>query len=60
MRKQVAAWTDRAWAVEGSNGAGRSLSQRLLAEGERLVDVLARLAARVRVPQPTARKQEPP
>ncbi len=34
MRKHVAAWPDRTWAVEGSNGAGRPLAQRLLADGE--------------------------
>ncbi len=39
----------RVWAVEGANGAGRSLAQRLLANGERVVDVPAKLAARVRL-----------
>ena len=34
MRKQVAAWPERTWAVEGSNGAGQSLAQRLLAGNE--------------------------
>ena len=37
------------WAVEGANGAGRSLAQRLLADGERVLDVPAKLAARVRL-----------
>ena len=41
--------SDRTWAVEGANGAGRSLAQRLLADGERVVDVPAKLAARVRL-----------
>jgi transposase len=49
MRKHVASWSDRVWAVEGSNGAGRSLAQRLLADGERVVDVPAKLAARTRL-----------
>jgi transposase len=49
MRKRVAAWPDRLWAVEGSNGAGRSLAQRLLADGERVVDVPAKLSARARL-----------
>jgi len=31
MRKVVTRWPDRTWAVEGSNGAGRPLAQRLLA-----------------------------
>jgi transposase len=39
----------RVWAVEGANGAGRSLAQRLLAAGEQVVDVPAKLAARVRL-----------
>jgi transposase len=49
MRKKVAAWPDRTWAVEGSNGAGRSLAQRLLADGEQVVDVPAKLSARARL-----------
>jgi len=32
MRKYVAAWPERVWAVEGSEGAGRPLAQRLLAD----------------------------
>jgi len=49
MRKHVAAWPERTWAVEGSNGAGRGLAQRLLADGEHVVDVPVKLAARVRM-----------
>jgi len=49
MRKRVAAWPERTWAVEGSNGAGRPLAQRLLADGERVVDVPAKLSARARL-----------
>ena len=49
MRKHVAAWPERTWAVEGSNGAGRPLAQRLLADGEHVVDVPAKLAARARM-----------
>jgi transposase len=49
MRTYVRAWPQRTWAVEGSNGAGRSLAQRLLADGERVVDVPAKLSARVRL-----------
>jgi transposase len=48
MRKTVAHWADRVWAVEGSNGAGRPLAQRLLADGEEVVDVPAKLSARAR------------
>ena len=43
------AWPERVWAVEGSNGAGRPLAQRLLEDGEQVVDVPAKLAARVRL-----------
>jgi transposase len=49
MRAYVEAWPDRTWAVEGANGAGRCLAQRLLEAGERVVDVPAKLAARVRL-----------
>jgi hypothetical protein len=49
MRNHVATWPERVWAVEGSNGAGRPLAQRLLADGEQVVDVPAKLAARARL-----------
>ena len=49
MRKHVHAWPERVWAVEGSNGAGRPLAQRLLADGEHVVDVPAKLSARARL-----------
>jgi transposase len=42
-------WPRRAWAVEGANGTGRPVAQRLLADGERVLDVPAKLAARARV-----------
>ena len=42
-------WGQRRWAVEGCFGAGRSLAQRLVADGELVLDVPAKLAARVRV-----------
>ena len=49
MRKTVSRWPDRVWAIEGSNGAGRPLAQRLLADGEHVVDVPAKLSARARL-----------
>ncbi len=49
MRSYAKAWPDRVWAVEGANGAGRPLAQRLLEDGEDVVDVPAKLAARVRL-----------
>jgi transposase len=45
----VRQWPNRTWAVEGANGTGRPLAARLLADGETVLDVPAKLAARVRV-----------
>jgi transposase len=42
-------WPERVWAVEAANGIGRPVAQRLLADGERVLDVPAKLAARARV-----------
>jgi transposase len=42
-------WKLRTWAIEGCNGVGKHLAQRLFAVGERVVDVSTRRAARVRV-----------
>ena len=39
---------DRTWAIEGCNGIGRHLAQRLVADGETVVDVPAKLSARAR------------
>jgi transposase len=41
--------TDRVWAVEGCNGVGKHLAQRLVADGETVVDVPAKLSARARL-----------
>ncbi len=49
MRSYAKAWPDRVWAVEGANGVGRPLARRLLEDGEDVVDVPAKLAARVRL-----------
>lgn len=49
MQRYVKQWPDRLWAVEGANGAGGPLAQRLVAAGEQVVDVPAKLAARVRL-----------
>jgi transposase len=52
-RRELAAfagrWPRRRWAVEGCHGAGRSLAQQLVADGETVLDVPAKLSARVRV-----------
>jgi transposase len=49
MVKVAKQWPRRVWAVEGAGGVGRPLAQRLLADGERVLDVPAKLSARVRV-----------
>jgi transposase len=49
MLAYAKSWPARVWAVEGADGAGRSLAQRLLEAGEAVVDVPAKLAARVRL-----------
>ena len=43
------AFPERVWAVEGCNGIGRHLAQRLVADGEPVLDVPAKLSARARV-----------
>jgi transposase len=40
---------DRVWAVEGCTGIGRHIAQRLVADGETVLDVPAKLSARARV-----------
>jgi len=49
MRSYAKSWPERVWAVEGANGVGRPLAQRLLEAGEQVVDAPAKLAARVRL-----------
>jgi len=42
-------WPERRWAIEGAHGLGHGLAQWLVAHGEAVVDVPARLVARVRL-----------
>jgi Transposase len=42
-------FSDRVWAIEGCNGAGRHIAHRLVADGETVMDVPAKLSAQVRV-----------
>jgi transposase len=49
LRQWAGRWPYRCWAVEGAHGVGRALAQRLVTDGEQVVDVPAKLAARVRV-----------
>jgi transposase len=49
MLEHVAAWPHRVWAIEGCEGIGRHIAHRLLADGQDIVDVPAKLSARARV-----------
>ena len=45
----AAGWPERRWAVEGATGLGRGIAQLLVAAGEQVLDVPAKLAARARL-----------
>jgi transposase len=49
LRGWAQRWPQRTWAVEGSHGLGHLLAQQLVADGEHVVDVQPKLAARVRL-----------
>ena len=53
QRQHLLAWAEcfepRTWAVEGAAGLGAMLAQQLVAVGERVVDVPAKLSSRVRL-----------
>ena len=49
MRRAVRHWPERTWAMEGCQGIGRHIASRLIADGERVVDVPPKLSARTRV-----------
>jgi transposase len=49
LRRWAGCWNERCWAVEGAHGVGRALAQWLVTDGEQVVDVPAKLAARVRL-----------
>jgi transposase len=49
LRRWAGRWPQRCWAVEGAHGVGRALARRLVGDGEKVVDVPAKLAVRVRV-----------
>jgi transposase len=42
-------WRERVWAIEGCAGIGKHIANRLLADGEKVVDVPPKLSARARV-----------
>ena len=49
MLRYAKGFPERTWAIEGCRGIGRHLANRLLADGERVVDVPPKLSARARV-----------
>lgn len=49
MLEYVRRWPQRTWAIEGCQGIGRHVAQRLIPEGQVVVDVPAKLSARMRV-----------
>ena len=49
LQEWASDYGDRCWAVESARGLGYLLSQQLVADGERVVDVPAMMASRVRV-----------
>lgn len=49
LRSLARQWPQRVWAVEGASGVGASLAQRLVADGEDVVDVPAKLSTRARM-----------
>jgi len=60
MRTLVKGWPDRVWAVEGATGVGLHLAQRLISDGERVVDVPSKLSTRVRaIDSGHGRKNDP-
>jgi transposase len=48
LRRFAASWSEPRWAIEGAGGLGAPLATRLLADGLAVLDVPAKLAARVR------------
>lgn len=48
LKTAARSYRDRTWAVEGAQGVGLGLAQRLVAEGEPVVNVPPKLATRIR------------
>src|SRR5262249_42021741 len=49
LRRWAARWPDRRWAIENAAGWGRTLAQWRLGDHEAVVDVPAKLSARIRL-----------
>jgi transposase len=49
MLRLAKRWSDRTWAVEGAGGVGVQLAQRLVADGEKVLDIPPKLSTRARM-----------
>jgi len=49
MLRLAKRWKQRSWAVEGAGGVGVQLAQRLVADGETVLDVPPKLSTRARI-----------
>ena len=58
LRRFADRWPDPTWAIEGASGLGAPLTARLRTDGIDVVDVPAKLAARVRMLSDRPRPQE--
>jgi transposase len=48
LKRFAQPWRERTWPVEGARGVGLGLAQRIAGDGERVLNVPARLSSRVR------------
>jgi transposase len=60
LRRWAGRWPARRFAIEGASGLGRPLAQELLGHGEQVLDVPAKLAARVRLLSPGHNRKSDP
>lgn len=49
MTRYARQWPNRFWAIEGCQGISRHIANRLLCDGEQVVEVPPKLSARARV-----------
>lgn len=49
MLRLARRWKQRTWAVEGASGVGTQLAQRLVADGDVMLDVPPKLSTRARI-----------
>jgi hypothetical protein len=60
MLRYARQWPERVWAIEGCAGIGKHIANRLLADGEQVVDVPPKLSARAATTLPTRSCPAPP